>query len=124
MDASFPFLNPHTARKLDGKDQVCEVINKGKSGNLVWAEFKENGNKVNKAYLLYTDNGGDKDEEWYRIDADVKNGKVLAKLPKGTTHYIFNLVDDKRFMVSYPHMGQMVDYNKAKKYSNNAIRNN
>ena len=122
MDASFPFLNPYTWRKLPGKDQVCAVSENGLDGNKAWVKFKENGNKVTKAYLLYTDNGGHKYEEWYRLDAQVKDGKVSAKLPKGTTHYLFNLVDDKRFMVSYPRMGQMNHYNINKKYSINALK--
>jgi arylsulfatase A-like enzyme len=120
MDASFPFLNPHTMRKIPGKDQVCSVLDHGIDGNKAWVKFKENGNKVTKAYLLYTDNGGEKYEEWYRLDATVKGNKVFAKLPKGTTHYLFNLVDDKGFMLSYPRMGQMPDYIKGN-YSTKAL---
>ena len=54
------------------------------------------------------------------IDAQVKNGKAITTLPKGTTHYLFNIVDDKRFMLSHPRMGQMTDYKKGN-YSTKAF---
>ena len=121
MDASFPFLNPYTSKDVAYKDKVCKVISTNQKGDYVTAQFKENGNQVQKAYLLYTDNGGEKYEEWYRIEAQVSNGQVSASLPAGTTHYIFNLVDEHRFLMSYPRMGQMNQYTKGN-YSTKALK--
>ena len=120
MHASFPFLNPYTTKNIPHKEHVCKVTSHEQKGNYVSAQFKENGNQVQKAYLLYTDNGGEKYEEWYRIEATVSKGQVTAKLPVGTTHYLFNLVDEHRFMVSYPRMGKMSDYKKGN-YSTKAL---
>ena len=50
-----------------------------------------------KAQILYTLNGGERSEEWYVGQALVSGNKVTAKLPKESTHYFFNLVDEKNF---------------------------
>ena len=121
MKASFPFLNPYTTKELPHKAEVCKVTSHEQKQNQISAQFKENGNQVQKAYLLYTDNGGAKYEEWYRTEAQVSKGQVTAKLPVGTTHYIFNLVDEHRYLVSHPRMGKMSDYIKGN-YSTKALK--
>ena len=73
--------------------------------------YKENGAKVVRANLLYTTNGGDHYEEWFRNRATLlSRGKVSAQLPKGTTHYLINLIDDNNFLVSYPKMTTKVKH--------------
>ena len=43
------------------------------------------------------------DEEWFRKPATLLPGnKISASLPKGTTHYVINLIDENNFLVSYP----------------------
>jgi arylsulfatase A-like enzyme len=114
MQASFPFLNPYCSSSIAHKEGACEVTDHGKKGNEVWVKFKENGNKVTSAYLIYTLNGGEQYEEWFRSDATVEQDQVVkAKLPEGTTHYIFNLVDEYQFMLSMPRMGSSGDYVKG-----------
>lgn len=121
MKASLPFLNPYCSSYIEHKEGACEVSESGKNGNEVWVKYKEKENKVTSAYLIYTLNGGEQDEEWFRKDATIEQGKVVkANLPEGTTHYIFNLVDEYQFMVSYPRMGSLKDYNKGM-YSVNAL---
>lgn len=121
MNASYPFLNPNCKSKIEFKEGVCKVINSGQDGNRVWVKYEEQGNSVTSAYLVYTLNGGKNDEEWYRLDANIaKDGIVSATLPKGASHYVFNLVDEHQFMVSYPHMGGMNDYKKGA-YANHAL---
>lgn len=121
MKASFPFYNPYCKSEIPHKEGACKVIDHGKTGNEVWVKYTEQGNKVTSAYLIYTLNGGEQYEEWFRMDAVVgKDGVVRATLPKGTTHYIFNLVDEYQFMVSYPRMGSNSQYNKGA-YSINAL---
>ena len=121
MQASFPFLNPHCSSDIPHKDAVCIVTEHGKTGNDVWVKYEENGNKVKASYLLYTLNGGEQYEEWYRNDAILDQDHVAhAALPEGTTHYLFNLVDEHQFMVSYPRMGGKNDYKRGI-YSVNAL---
>ena len=65
--------------------------------------YKENGAKVLRANLIYTLNGGQEYEEWFRKPAKLTEGmKVSARLPKGTTHYFINLIDENKFLRSYP----------------------
>mgnify|MGYP000932839357 CR=1 FL=1 len=61
------------------------------------------------------------EQEWFRMEATVESDKITAKLPKGSTHYLFNLIDDKNFLISYPRMGQMKHFNKGN-YSTKAFK--
>ena len=55
-----------------------------------------------RANLLYTLNGGEKSEEWYRTPATVAGNVATATLPEGTTHYVINLIDENNFLRSHP----------------------
>ena len=71
-----------------------------------------------RADLLYTPNGGDRFEEWFRAPAKIlPGGRVSAELPKDATHYLINLVDENNFLVSYPEMESKV----GRKYSTIAL---
>ena len=73
--------------------------------------------------MLYTLNGGVTYEEWFRLDASIGTDQVVrARLPEGTSHYLFNLVDEHRYLVSYPRMGGRNDY-RGGNYSINALVN-
>jgi arylsulfatase A-like enzyme len=121
MDASFPYLNPFSRADLPHKQAVCKVLDHGRESNRVWLKYAEQGNRVVRADLLYTTNGGQKYEEWYRAQAKLEYGTIVsATLPAGTTHYLFNLVDEHQFLVSYPRMGSMSDYKKGN-YSTKAL---
>ena len=97
MNASYPYQNPKYKHALPGKDQVCKPLGNGRKGSRVWAKFEEQGAKVITGQLLYTLNGGEKSEEWYRVPAKVKGNRLEAELPKGATHYVFNLIDENNF---------------------------
>ncbi|MDD7983978.1 sulfatase [Lentisphaera marina] len=120
MDADYPYKNPYFKNPLPGIKNTPIVKSEGRKGRKVWVEYKTRGNKIDKAYLMYTTNGGQGSEEWNRMDATVGDGKVFAELPEGSTHYIFNLVDDKNFLVSYPRMGQVGDFKRGN-YSTKAL---
>ncbi len=121
MNASFPYLNPFCRSDLPHKENVCKVLESGQKDNRVWLKYAEQGNRVVRADLLYTTNGGQKYEEWYRASAKLESGNaVSAILPEGTTHYLFNLVDEHQFLVSHPRMGSMSDYKKGN-YSTKAF---
>jgi hypothetical protein len=107
LNARYPFLNPTSKASLPNKAKVPTVVKNGVDGKEVWLEYKNNGAKVVKAELIYTKNGGVKGEIWFPITMKLTNNKnkVCVKLPKGTTHYVFNLVDENNFLISYPDAG-------------------
>jgi hypothetical protein len=125
MNASYPYKNPHYKGILAEKTKVCTVVENGKNGSQVWAKFKERGSKVVKGQIAYTLNGGGKSEEWYILEAKVNDNRLVGKLPNGSTHYVFNFVDEHNFLVSYPDMPDMLEA-KTKKgngpYSSSALK--
>lgn len=121
MDADYPYYNPHYIHELPNKEKVPTVVSHRKDGNKVEFTFQENGAKVVRANLLYTLNGGDQNEEWFRAPASLLPGmKVCAELPAGTTHYVINLTDENNFLVSWPEMISAQDFEKEK-YSVRAL---
>ena len=72
--------------------------------------YKENGAKLVSAKVIYSMNGDSRDSEWFPLEAKMipasgKNpAKVEATLPPKTTHYVYNLVDENNFMVTYPQL--------------------
>ena len=76
-----------------------------------------------RANLIYTLNGGDRYEEWFRSPATLVPGmKVSAKLPAGTTHYFINLIDENNFLRSYPEVVDKDNMSKSKvKYAKRAL---
>jgi uncharacterized sulfatase len=124
MEASYPYYNPHFKNALPGKETVCAVLSHEQEGSRVAVTYEENGAAVVRADLLYTTNGGDKSEEWFRAPASLEAGnKVSAVLPEGTTHYAINLVDANQFLVSYPDFpGQNEIANDKTRYSSLALK--
>ncbi|QEG39289.1 sulfatase-like hydrolase/transferase [Roseimaritima ulvae] len=103
MQASYPYYSPSYPGSLPNKEKVCTVVAHSRQGQQVEFTYQENGAKVTRADLIYTLNGNDRYEEWFRAPASlVGNGKVTAQLPSGTTHYFLNLIDENRFLRSYP----------------------
>ena len=103
MKASYPSYNPNCDVDLPGKEKVCTVLTDQRDGNNVQFTYRENGAKVVRADLLYTLNGGDRYEEWFRKPAKLNSEMtVSAELPQGTTHYLVNLIDENNFLRSYP----------------------
>ena len=121
MDADYPHKNPYSHHFNKQAKNTPQALESKHSGNKVSLSYKNRGNAIKKAYLMYTLNGAKNSEEWYRMDATITPNKITAVLPKGTTHYIFNLIDDQDFLVSYPRMGQLGDFKKRGRYSEKAI---
>jgi hypothetical protein len=46
-----------------------------------------------------------KGEIWFPITMKLTGNKVCVKLPKGTTHYVFNLIDENNYLIGYPDAG-------------------
>ncbi len=123
MKASYPYYNSFFKGNIPNKETIPTVQSNKQDGNKVIFSYTENGAKVVQAHLLYTLNGGDKPEEWFRISADLTgNNTAEAILPEGTTHYLINLIDEHSFLVSYPQMKDSKELKKSKgKHSDDAL---
>ena len=123
MKASYPCYNPYFKGELPGKDTVPVVVSHERKGNHAEFIYRENGSVVARADLLYTLNGGERYEEWFRKSAEILPGnKIGVELPQGTTHFVINLVDANNFLVSYPEMPDAVTMqNRKMKFSDAAI---
>ena len=117
MKASYPYFNPHSQADLPHKDEVCTVVTHHRTDRVATFTFEEHGSKVVHADLIYTLNGGDRYEEWFRTAATLSgDGQVTAELPEGTTHYYLNLVDEHQFLRSYPEVDA-----KGKSFAESAL---
>jgi len=105
LNARYPFLNPTSKAPLPNKAKAPTVITHGVDGEKVWLKYKNNGAKVVKAELIYTKNGGIPGEIWFPVTMNISDDMVSVVLPKGTTHYVFNLVDENNFLIGYPDAG-------------------
>lgn len=120
MKASYPYLNPNCRHPLPGKDRIPKVTHHELKENTATFTYQENGTKLLRANLIYTDNGGHKYEEWYRTPATIAaDGKITVTLPKGATHYLINLIDENNFLISYP--DGFTKISKDKKFSEYAL---
>ncbi len=103
MKASYPTYNPDYPKDLPNKEKVCTISAHQRQGQNVEFTFSENGAKVVHADLIFTRNGGDRYEEWFRGEAEISSATTAkASLPEGTTHYFINLIDENNFLRSYP----------------------
>ena len=119
MKASYPYYNPNTGGSLPNKEKAPIVNSHQSEGQSVVFSYQEKGAEVTRADLIYTLNGADRYEEWFRMPATLIEGaKVSVELPKGTTHYYLNLIDENNFLRSYP---EVVGKKKGKTYSEGAI---
>jgi arylsulfatase A-like enzyme len=108
MEASYPYYNPDFKHPLPNKEKVCTVKSHVQTGDRVEFSYQENGAKVVRANLIYTLNGGEQYEEWFRQPADLlPDSMLVAQLPAGTTHYFINLIDENNFLKSYPEVMDM-----------------
>ncbi|MEP2169431.1 MAG: sulfatase [Polaribacter sp.] len=123
MKASYPSYNPHYEKDMEHKETVPSVLSSSINNSQVTFKFKENGAKVVNANLIYTTNGGDRYEEWFKKEAHINSdATVTVTLPKGTTHYLINLIDEHNFLVSYPEIPAIKRIkSKKKQYSAYAL---
>ena len=120
MKASFPYYNPYCPR-LPKRNEIPAVLSDRREGDTVYFAYEESGADVVRANLIYTRNGGDFYEEWFREPATLlPGGEISAQLPAGTTHYFINLIDSNNFLVSYPKVAP----EPGQKYSTVALPTN
>ncbi len=123
MKASYPYNNP-AFRGVGPKGKLVSTVTSHEQDDCrVKFTFEENGARVVRANLVYSQNGNARDEEWFRIPATLAGGNtVTAELPEGTTHFIINLIDENNFLVSYPDVPGGNHFNKTKeKFAKYAI---
>ena len=114
MDASYPYYNPRASRIGPEKKLVPAVNSHHQTLNAVKFTITENGAHVNRADLIYSLNGGERYEEWFRIKDGVrKDNEVSFTLPKATTHYFLNLIDENNFLISYPQVPDHTELSKT-----------
>jgi len=123
MNASYPYNNPAFRNVGRTGKLVPTVTSHERNGRKVKFTFEENGAKVVQANLIYSRNGNDRNEEWFRAKATLDStNTVIADLPQGTTHYIINLIDQNNFLVSYPDVPGGNHFKKTKeKFAKHAI---
>jgi uncharacterized sulfatase len=115
MDASYPYYNPQARRVGAEKNLIPKVISHKIHNETVTFSVREQGAKIVRVDLIYTNNGGKKYEEWYRIKGKEKiKGTISFKLPEGSTHYYLNLIDENNFLVSYPETPDYSELGKTK----------
>lgn len=103
MKASYPYWNPAHSRPLPHKEEAPAMVSCLQEGSRVAFEYRENGAKVVRVDLIYTLNGGQRFEEWFRKEGALLPGmKGIVTLPEGTTHFFVNLIDENKFLVSCP----------------------
>ena len=103
MKASYPSFNPDCKNPLPHKDEVPTALSHKQEGDTVSFTYRENGAKLMHANLIYTANHGESYEEWFSTPAAIESdSNITVTLPKGATHYYLNLIDENRFLVSYP----------------------
>ena len=109
LDAGMTYYNPTCTRiKIPGSKNVPQVLNQKRINRRVFLSYEEKGAKVTRAQVIYTLNGDRQDSEWFPLEAKViaakgkHPAKAVAVLPPRTTHYLFHLIDENNFMVSYP----------------------
>ena len=119
MEASYPSYNPNTGVALPNKEKASTVLTHRRTGPTVEFTDKGHGAKVVHADLIYPLNGGTRYEEWFRTPATLKeNNKITAELPKGTTHFYLNLIDENNFLRSYP---EVQKEKKSKSFNESAL---
>ena len=104
MNATVSHYNPGYSGALPHKNEVPTVNAYTQNGGLMEFSFTEHGATVVKADLIYTLNGKERYEEYFKTDAAIssKDNKISVQLPEGTTHVYINLIDENNFLVSYP----------------------
>ena len=122
MKASYPYFNPRCPR-LPKRVEAPSVLASRQVNRTVEFRWKNRKAKVVRANLIYTTNGGQRTEEWFRKPAALTEGnRGSVVLPEGATHYIINLIDSNNFLVSFPEIDPIEGKSSVKSYSELALK--
>ena len=115
MKASCPYYNPLARTVGPEKNKVPKVLSHRFEKDTVRFVFEERGARVIRADLIYTRNGGDRYEEWFRVVGPENPKKeIVFDRPEGSTHFFLNLIDENNFLVGYPECPDYAALNKTK----------
>ena len=107
MGGRTPYYNPKYFGELPHKEKAPTVISCEQRDRRVHVRFKDNGAKIAFADLLYSQNGGNRMEEWQRVSAiSLTADEAVFELPVQTSHYFVNLIDENHFLVDYPEIDE------------------
>ena len=103
MGGRYGYFNPDYPGDLAGKEKAPKILSHTQKGRDLAVTYENRGARVTHADLFYTLNGGSRDEKWHRADMTLEGrSKASVTLPKKTTHYLVELVDENSFLVVYP----------------------
>jgi arylsulfatase A-like enzyme len=105
VSANVPHYNPYYtgSPSLPNQDQVPAAITNGNAGSgVVWVEYETDKAAMKRVDLIYSFDG----TTWFKKTATITApGRAEVEIPAGTTLYVFNLIDENNFLVSYPDVG-------------------
>jgi arylsulfatase A-like enzyme len=106
VGARLPSYNPKLTA-LPHQSEVPAVTGSGNINGIAWVDWQTNKAPVKRVELIYTPSGGSIDEEWFCLPVAIAaaDGHAEIAIPKGTTHFVFNLIDANNFLVSSPDVG-------------------
>ncbi len=100
MGGRRPYFNPQWTGQIPHKDQVPTIVGHQQNGRTLQVTYRNHGARIVHPDLIYTPNDG---REWRRTSGRLAGeDQVIFTLPKWTTHYFVNLVDENNFLVIYP----------------------
>ena len=99
MGGRLPYGNPASSHDLPNKEKAPTILGHKQSGSTIEVTYELNGAGIAYADLIYTPNDG---REWLRASGHAKGAKAIFDLPRGTSHYFINLVDENNFIAIYP----------------------
>jgi len=97
-----PEIYAFAKSKVGLADPMVTVGRPSHQKKMAWVRYEDSGRQqvVSAELLATSDEGAWHDRQWQKFPAQVKQGKVNAKLPPRTTAYFFNLTDQRGLVVS------------------------
>ena len=91
---------------LDNGKPLAEVLEQGRNGSEAWLTFTSQVPVVKAVFNYTTDSGVWKTRRWkaFKAKLDPGKNKVTAAIPQGTAVYYIHLFDERKLIVSGPHV--------------------
>ncbi|MCU0285983.1 MAG: acetylxylan esterase [Acidobacteria bacterium] len=91
---------------LTTEKPLAEIVEQGRDKQEAWLTYRSQVPIVKAVFNYTTDSCIWKDRQWkaFKGKLDTVNNKVLVTIPKGTTVYYIHLTDERKLIVSAPHV--------------------